>query len=89
VYLTLQKALPEDPPTEICQYSEKKLLDFLDMIVTVVASLLPISSIVVLYFVSSIVARLGILVAFTAIFSLCLTLVTQAKRVEIFAATSA
>ncbi|MCJ1246402.1 hypothetical protein MMC30_003609 [Trapelia coarctata] len=83
------KALPADASAEICQYSEKKLFKLLDMLITVVASLLPISSIVILYLVSSMVARLGIVVGFTAVFSLCLTLVTQARRVEIFAATSA
>jgi hypothetical protein len=34
-------------------------------------------------------ARLGILTGFTALFALCLTLITGAKRVEVFAATSA
>jgi len=34
-------------------------------------------------------ARLGTVCAFTAIFSVCLSLVTEAKRVENFAATAA
>jgi hypothetical protein len=43
---------------------------------TFVASLLPISSIIILYFVSDSAARLGIVVGFTAVFSICLILVT-------------
>jgi hypothetical protein len=34
-------------------------------------------------------ARLGVIVAFTVLFAAALMLVTQAKRVEVFAATSA
>jgi hypothetical protein len=52
----------------------------------VISSLLPVSSIITLYFVPNVVARLGIVVAFTAAFSICLTLVTQARRVDIFSA---
>lgn len=34
-------------------------------------------------------ARLGVLAGFTAFFAFCLALVTNAKRVEIFAVTAA
>jgi hypothetical protein len=51
--------------------------------------MLPISSIIILYFISSMAARLAIVTLFTALFALSLALVTGAKRVEIFAATSA
>ena len=55
----------------------------------VLASLLPISSIVILYFVLNLLVRLGIVGIFTAIFSFSLALITQAKRIEIFAGISA
>jgi hypothetical protein len=51
--------------------------------------MLPISSIVVLYFVSSTLARLAIVVGFTGLFALCLALTKRARRVEVFATTSA
>jgi len=75
--------------SEITQYKDSVIIKILNGVATIIASLIPISSIVLLYFVSSISARLGILTGFTALFSLCLVLVTSASRVEIFAATSA
>lgn len=75
--------------SEITQYSDTRLLSIVSVISIVLACLIPISSIIVLYFVSSMLARLAILVAFTACFALCLSLVTQARKVEIFTATSA
>ena len=51
--------------------------------------MIPIAAIIVLSFVRDMTARLGIVCAFTAIFSVCLSLVTEARRVENFAATAA
>lgn len=56
---------------------------------TVVASLLPVGSIIVLYFISSMTTRLVIIGVFTAIFSLALGLLTNGRLVEIFSATAA
>ncbi|KAE8453800.1 hypothetical protein EG329_009312 [Mollisiaceae sp. DMI_Dod_QoI] len=77
------------PTTEITLYEDGRLHRFLNILVTVLACLLPLSSIILLYFISSMNARLGVLAGFTALFALCLALVTGAKRVEVFAATSA
>ncbi|KAH8648033.1 hypothetical protein BGZ60DRAFT_535165 [Tricladium varicosporioides] len=85
----IKKPIPESPTTEITHYDERPLLKAVHIFGMLVASLLPILSIVVLYFVGNNVARLGIAVAFTATFSVALMLLTQAKRIEIFAATSA
>jgi hypothetical protein len=60
-----------------------------NIIVTLIASLLPITAIVILYFLTNPIVRLGIVVAFTATFSICLIILTNARRVEIFAATLA
>jgi len=84
-----RKPLPEDPESEICQYSEAHLSTAISILGTILASILPISSIVVLYFVQNTLVRLGLSVAFTALFSFCLALVTRARRIEIFAACSA
>ncbi|TVY69010.1 hypothetical protein LSUE1_G008007 [Lachnellula suecica] len=70
-------------------YSDDIILLILDIIGTILASLLPIASIVALYFVASMQARLGILTGFTALFAVCLKLVTGSRKIEIFAATSA
>ncbi|CZR67079.1 uncharacterized protein PAC_16978 [Phialocephala subalpina] len=84
-----KKPIPESPLSEVSQYNETPLLRIVNILGTLVASLLPISSIVILYFVNNAVVRLGIVVAFTAVFSITLLLITQAKRAEVFAATSA
>jgi hypothetical protein len=58
-------------------------------IITVISCLTPLSSIIILSVVRSMAARLGIVCAFTMVFSLVLALGTGARRVEIFAATAA
>lgn len=62
---------------------------FTSIVATMLSSLLPIVSIVVLYLVHSTPARLGIIAGFTALFSIAVSLVTSAARVENFAATAA
>jgi hypothetical protein len=104
-----KKPIPSDPASEIVHYPEAPLHTFLTVLVTVLASLIPITSIgqrisqrscptasaltcrakVILYFVSNTLNRLAIAVAFTGLFAFCLAVTTQARRVEIFAATSA
>ncbi|KAH8798137.1 hypothetical protein F5882DRAFT_395221 [Hyaloscypha sp. PMI_1271] len=85
----IKKPIPEAPLSEIAHYPEKALLTAVNILGTLIASLLPISSIIILYFITNTVVQLGVAVAFTATFSICLILLTQAKRIEIFAATSA
>lgn len=84
----LKKPLPEDPESEICLYEEGKIAVVMNVLSIVVASMLPIASILILYFVQNTLVRLAIAVAFTGLFALCLVLTTRARRVEIFAATS-
>jgi hypothetical protein len=78
-----------DLESGISDYSESTIHHILDICGTVVSSLLSISSIVVLYSVCDMSIRLGVVAAFTAVFSLVLALMTKARRVEIFAATTA
>ena len=84
----IKKPVAWDPESGVCDYSESKILTILDICATVASSLLSISSIVVLYFVSNMSIRLGVVAAFTAVFSLVLALMTKARRVEIFVATT-
>jgi hypothetical protein len=60
-----------------------------NIIGTLISTLIPIAAIIVLYFVSDMSTRLAMVCLFTALFSVALSLVTAAKRVEIFAATAA
>jgi hypothetical protein len=73
----------------IYHYHDKHLQMPASVISTVLASLLPVVSIVVLYLVDSMPKRLGIVAGFTAAFSIALALFTRARRVDIFAATAA
>lgn len=59
------------------------------ILVTVLASLIPIASILILYFVANVLDRLAIVVAFTGLFAFSLAVTTRARRLEVFAATSA
>lgn len=70
-------------------YEATLLSTILNITTTVVASLLPLCSVIMLYFAPSNALRLGLLVLVSALFSLALILMTNAKRIEVFAATSA
>ena len=65
------------------------LASAVDILTTVVASLLPLLSILILFLVTYDTIKLGVIVASSAVFSLALALMTQARRVEVFAATAA
>lgn len=84
-----KKPVTEAPATGICHYSNSRLRGLIDIIGTLISSLLLISSIITLYFISNPLDRLWLIAGFTAFFSLCLALITDARRVEIFAASSA
>ena len=56
---------------------------------TVLASMLPTLAILVLYYVKSIEARLGLILIFTSVLSVILAIGTKARKVEIFATTTA
>jgi len=79
---------PYDPESGLVSYEQSHLLRCTSFITTVIATLLPILSIVVLYYVQSMEARLGIIAAFTVIISLCLRGLTTAKMSDIFIATA-
>jgi hypothetical protein len=80
---------PYDLESNIFLYRDTHFHRIATILGTLISSLIPIAAIIILSFVSNMTARLGIVCAFTAIFSVCLSLVTDAKRVENFAATAA
>ena len=85
----LKKPVEEIASNEsLSEYSDAQVYAVLDLINTVVACLLPTSSIIILYLVSSLPVRLGIIVVYEVLFSLSLALFTQARRVEIFGAVA-
>ncbi|OJD39989.1 uncharacterized protein BKCO1_200057 [Diplodia corticola] len=68
---------------------EETLRKLTATVTSVVASTLPIVSIVVLYFVQPLGARLGIIGAFNVVLAVSLAVFTKAKRAEVFAVTAA
>ncbi|PQE07040.1 ATP synthase subunit gamma protein [Rutstroemia sp. NJR-2017a BBW] len=72
----------------IYEYKEKTVTRVADMIGISIASLLPVLAVIVLYSVHEMLVRLGIIAMFTVVFALALMVTTNAKRVEIFAATA-
>lgn len=84
-----RSTIAEDPESGIVEYSDTHITGFVKVLGTVVASVLPISSIVALYFVRNILVRLGLIIIFTALFSLAMAIFSGARQVEIFAASSA
>ncbi|KAH7055581.1 hypothetical protein B0J12DRAFT_738308 [Macrophomina phaseolina] len=69
------------------KYTGKKFLRAAALVGTIVASILPVLAIV-LYTVQDTPARLGLIAAFTAVFSTCLWFMTEGNLIEVFTATS-
>ena len=70
-------------------YSEDRIRAFVRVLAILVSSVLPILSIVALYYIPKQESRLGAIVAFSSLCSMALSLLTDAKNVEIIAATAA
>ncbi len=71
------------------RYSDGKIRNFVRICAVVVSSLLPILSIVGLYFIKEELVRLGVIVIFCFVCSATMAVLTNAKNIEIIAATAA
>ena len=85
----LDRFLKPSPVHGLVGYEESTLSRLTYLIMTALASLVPVASIVILTFVSSLKLRLGVIAIFTVLLSFCLGFFTSAKRAEIFALTAA
>ncbi|KAI9763624.1 MAG: hypothetical protein M1839_006372 [Geoglossum umbratile] len=79
----------DDEEDGIWKYRESTINNAANAISVVVSSLLPTSTIFVLYFLHAPLAKLGAIVGFTALFSLALVIVVKARRIDAFAAATA
>jgi len=70
-------------------YNDGTIFKITYWISSILASLIPVLSIVVLYRVHSITNRLGIIAIFNILMSVCLSGFTNAKRSEVFTITTA
>ena len=59
----------------------------INTISTLLSALLPTASILALYFVEDLMARLAVTTVFTMLYALTLETVTRARRIDIFAVT--
>jgi hypothetical protein len=60
-----------------------------NIICMILSALVPSASIICLYFVSSMIARLVVVSGMSFLFSFVMTVIVQGRRVEVFAATTA
>jgi hypothetical protein len=70
-------------------YYDSSVLKVTKWITSILASMLPVASILVLSKLQARNTKLGVLVAFNFVFTVCLTVCTKAKRAEVFAITAA
>ena len=84
----LNKRFVIDEESGYVEYSEEKIDRVGTIISTTVASILPVIAVLGLFFVKSLVRRLYTMVGITAAFAILLAVMSNAKRIEIFAATA-
>jgi hypothetical protein len=87
VLIYIQK--PFDVESGLYHYRKGNVRAVSHLVGILLASLIPAASIFTLYFVPHMTDRLGVILAYSALFSICLGVFTTARRVEIFAATAA
>jgi hypothetical protein len=78
-----------DNRSNLHYYDDRRIELVTNVVGIMFSSTAPLLSIVILSFVSNAHARLGLICAFTILFSACLAVATKARRVEIFAASAA
>ena len=88
-HLTIKQPSPTVDWYGVWQYDQRMLETVANAISTLLASLLPSISILVLYFLSKPVTRLVAILLFSVLFSVILSAVSTGRRIEVFAATTA
>jgi hypothetical protein len=73
----------------VAGYKDSTILQITFWVATLVASLIPVTSITILYYVHSMNKRLAVIAAFCVIISMSLSIFTTATRSEVFTATAA
>ena len=70
------------------QVDHRRLNQIGFLVATIFSSVIPLVSIIALYFVKNTLKRIGIAAAFTALFAVAVSVFTTARRIEIFAGTA-
>lgn len=87
VLIYVQK--PFDAESGLYHYRKGNIRAISHLVGILLASMIPAASIFTLYYVPHMTDRLGVILAYSALFSICLGVFTTARRVEIFGATAA
>lgn len=77
-----------DEESGLRSYNDTRINTVSKIFSTVVSSILPVVTILVLYKIQNTWWRIGSSILFTALFAFFLSIFTEARRVEIFAATA-
>jgi hypothetical protein len=85
----LKNPIPESKIHDTWEYQQKIFVVLGNVICMALSALVPSISIFILCFLKSMVARLGVITAMSFVFSIVMTFIVQARRVEVFAATTA
>ena len=86
-YLYTPSAQTDKP--DLIFFSNARLEYAINISSSVLSSVLPTASIFVLYYIRSLSLRLGMIMLFTTVFAVALAVMVKARRVEVFAATTA
>ena len=78
-----------DEETGFTEYDDLKILAFLRLITFLLSSTIPVTSTIALYLVKGMPLRLAMVAIFTVLFCSILAIVTNARKIEIFAASAA
>ena len=83
-----QKTIDQDIEAGLTEYKDSTV-STVARVLSATLALIPPASIFVLYFITNVLAGLGIITGFSGMLSLILAVFTKARTVEIFAATTA
>jgi len=73
----------------VVEYKDSTIFKITYLFTSIVASLISVTSIIVLYRIDSTKARLGVIAAFNILMTLCLVGMTKAQRSDVFTITTA
>jgi hypothetical protein len=85
----LRNPVPESKAYDTWEYKPSAFVLLGNVICMVLSALVPSTSIFVLFFITSMIARMGIITAMSLIFAVVMTFIVQGRRVDVFAATTA
>jgi hypothetical protein len=84
-----RRASSDDDLNDIWEYKQDFFVTMGNMTCMVLSSAIPTTSIFILHFVRSMVARLALITVMSFIFSFVMMAIVRGRRVEVFAATTA